>query len=99
MAKTKTENKQISKQNVNVYIGEKAVKRRRGKPRKRRAKIPKESGFVVQHTFTAPIINYPPTYVNPAVVQPIQQPESASLVPDFAAVATLAPVSYVFLAA
>ena len=76
MAKKKSEIKQISKQNVNVYIGEKAVKRRRGKPRKR-----KGSGFVVQHTFTAPIINYPPNYVNPAVVQPIQQQQAASLVP------------------
>jgi len=78
MAKTKTENKQISKQNVNVYIGEKAVKRRRGKPRKRRAK---GSGFVVQNTFTSPIINYPPTYVNPAVVQPVQQPQLSTLIP------------------
>ena len=78
MAKTKTDNKQISKQNVNVYIGEKAVKRRRGKPRKRRAK---GSGFVVQNTFTSPIINYPPNYVNPAVVQPVQQPQLSTLIP------------------
>ena len=78
MAKKKSEIKQISKQNVNVYIGEKAVKRRRGKPRKRQ---PKESGFFVQHTFTAPIINYPPNYINPATVQPIQQQQAVSLVP------------------
>lgn len=80
MAKKKSEIKQNQKQTINITIGDKAIKRRRGRPRKRQAKS-KESGFVVQHTFTAPIINYPPSYVNPAVVQPIQQPQSATLVP------------------
>jgi len=78
MAKKKSEIKQNQKQTINITIGDRAVKRkRRGRPRKRQP----TGGFAVQHTFTAPIINYPPNYVNPAVVQPLQQPEAVSLVP------------------
>ncbi len=77
MAKKKTEIKQNQKQTINITIGDRAVKRkRRGRPRKRQA-----TGGGVQQVFTAPIINYPPNYVNPAVVQPIQQPQNATLVP------------------
>jgi hypothetical protein len=82
MAKKKPENKQIqvSKQNINITIGDKVVKRkRRGRPRKQQAKTAK--GSIISGGFTTPIINYPPTYVNPAVVQPVQQPQSNTLVP------------------
>lgn len=82
MAKKKPENKQIqvSKQNINITIGDKAVKRkRRRRPRKQQEKTAK--GSILFGGFTTPIINYPPTYVNPAVVQPIQQQQAVSLVP------------------
>jgi hypothetical protein len=81
MAKKKSEIKQNQKQSINITIGDRVVKRKRRRPRKSAGKSAKGSGFFVQHTFTAPIINYPPTYVNPAVVQPIQQPEPVTLVP------------------
>ena len=64
MAK-KTQIKQKQKQSVTINIGNRAVKRR--KPRKRQPK----STII----FPTSIINYPPNYVNPAVVQPLQQPE------------------------
>jgi len=64
MAK-KTQIKQKQKQTVNINIGNRAVKRRR--PRKAKSKG--------TYIFPTPIINYPPNYVNPAVVQPLQQPQ------------------------
>lgn len=73
MAKKKSEIKQLSNQQVIVNIG-KAVRRRRARPRKR-ASASKGSS-VLQGGFVAPIINHPPNYVNPAVVQPLQQPQS-----------------------
>lgn len=73
MAKKKTQIKQKQKQSVTINIGN--VKRR-GRPRKSKPRERRSEGMSIQHTFTAPIINYPPSYVNPAVVQPLQQPES-----------------------
>ncbi len=76
MKKKKTEIKQKQKQTVNITIGDRVVKRRRGRPRKARpAPSPAIGGG-----FT-PIINYPPNYVNPSVLQPLQKPQGNLLVP------------------
>jgi len=83
MAKKKTEIKQISKQKqtINITIGDKVgKKKRRGRPRKIAPKSAKGSG-IVSGGFVAPIINYPPNYTNPAIVQPLQQQQAVSLVP------------------
>jgi hypothetical protein len=79
MAK-KSENKQIqlSKQNINITIGDKAVKRKRRRRKQSTAKG--RSDVIFQPAFTTPVINYPPNY-NPAAVQPLQQQQSTSLVP------------------
>lgn len=91
MAKKKSEMKQISKQQVIVNIG-KAVRRRRARPRKR-ASASKGSS-VLQGGFVAPIINYPPNYVNPAVVQPLQQPQSFLVPKPVAARTARAPTVF-----
>ena len=74
MAKKNSEIKQISKQSINILIGDKSARRKRGRPRKRAEKTPKASGLV--GGFVAPIINFPPNYTNPAAVQPLQQSQS-----------------------
>jgi uncharacterized protein Veg len=65
--------KQISKQSVNINIGNTVVKRKSRRGRRKRAKASK---VISQHTFTTPIINYPPNYVNPSVVQPVYGQQS-----------------------
>jgi len=90
MAKRKSEIKQVSKQSVYINIGDKAAKKKRGR-RRRQARSAKGSGLV--GGFVTPIINYPPNYVNPSVVQPLQQTESLR-VP--AAAAARAPAPAVF---
>jgi hypothetical protein len=75
MAKKKTEIKQKQKQTINITIGDKAVKRKRGRPRK--AKSAKGSG-IVSGGFVAPIINYPPAYTPPSIPQ---QPQAVNLIP------------------
>jgi len=74
MAKKKSEIKQKQKQTVNITIGDRVVKRRRGRPRKAAPKSAKGSGLV-SGGFVAPIINYPPAYTPPSVLQPLQQPQ------------------------
>ena len=69
------------RQSVNIHIGDKVHKRARKRARKRAPKRePKREPNV--HTFTTPIINYPPNYVNPSVLQPLQQPQIASFIPN-----------------
>jgi hypothetical protein len=74
MAKKKSEIKQKQKQTINITIGDRVVKRRRGRPRKAAPKSAKGSGLV-SGGFVAPIINYPPSYTSPSVLQPLQQPQ------------------------
>jgi hypothetical protein len=82
MAIKKGNVKQIAKQSVNIVIGDKAIKRKRGKRRPRQTKAKGESQGL-QGGFVTPIINYPPAYQyqNPAIVQTIQRPQTVSLVP------------------
>ncbi len=90
MAK-KSEIKQITQQKVIVNIG-KAVRRRRARPRKRASAA--KGSSVLQGGFVAPIINYPPNYVNPAVVQPLQQPQSFLVPKPVAARTARAPTVF-----
>jgi hypothetical protein len=83
--------KQISKQSVYINIGDKAAPKKKRAARKRPARSAKGSGLI--GGFVAPIINYPPNYVNPSVLQPLQQTESLR-VP--AAAAARAPAPAVF---
>ena len=88
MAQKKSEIKQISKQNVTINFG-KAIRRKGG--RRKRAQKPKGSSLV--GGFVAPIINFPPNYVNPSAVQPLQQPQ-ALLVPQRQPVAAPPPAVF-----
>ena len=77
MARKKSEMKQISKQSVYINIGDKLAPKKKRAARKRparSARSAKGSGLI--GGFVAPIINYPPNYVNPSVLQPLQQTES-----------------------
>lgn len=65
------------RQSVNIHIGDKVHKRARKRAPKRETKRKPNV-----HTFTTPIINYPPNYVNPSVVQTLQQPQIASFIPN-----------------
>jgi hypothetical protein len=86
MAIKKGNVKQIAKQSVNIVIGDKVLKRKRGKRRPRQTKAKGESQGL-QGGFVTPIINYPPAYQpqayqNPATVQSIQKSQAVSLVPQ-----------------
>lgn len=77
MAK-KPEIKQKQRQSVTINIGDKAVKRRRGRPRKK-AQAPKQA--MLTSSFTTPIINYPPSQV-PNIPSQFVNPKTTSIIPQ-----------------